>query len=321
MSQVAARRGAIRIGTRASRLARWQAEWVARRIQDHDPDIQVELVEIRTLGDQDRESPLTSLGGQGVFTKEIQRAVIAGAVDVAVHSLKDLPSGRPDGLTLAAVPVREEIADALIAPRFGTLERLPEGATIGTGSVRRRSQLLSLRPDLNVVGLRGNIETRLNQALNGTLDAVVLAFAGLNRLNLAGHVTDRLAPPRMLPAVGQGALGLECRDDDADALARLRLLEDAETHHAVRAERALMAVLEGGCSIPLGAWARRVGAEIALDAVVVDPDGRERIEAARSGPFDQPEELGRAVAQELLDRGAGRVLASQETANPNHQDP
>lgn len=314
MSQVAARRGVIRIGTRASRLARWQAEWVARRIQDHDPELQVELVEIRTLGDQDRESPLASLGGQGVFTKEIQRALIAGAVDVAVHSLKDLPSQRPDGLTLAAVPVREEIADALIAPRFGTLERLPEGATIGTGSVRRRSQLLSLRPDLNVVGLRGNIETRLDQALNGTLDAVVLAFAGLNRLDLAGHVTDRLAPPRMLPAVGQGALGLECRDDDADALARLRPLDDADTHHAVRAERALMAVLEGGCSIPLGAWARRVGSEIALDAVVVDPDGRTRIEAARSGRFDQPEELGRAVAQELLDRGAGRVLAP-------HQDP
>src|SRR5262245_63277077 len=181
------------------------------------------------------------MGGLGLFTKEIQRALLDGVVDVAAHSLKDLPARGPEGLTLGAVPRREGLADALVAPRFRTLDALPDGASVGTGSLRRRAQLLHLRPGLNVVGLRGNVETRLNQALGGALDAVVLAEAGLKRLGLDGHVTERLGPPRFLPAVGQGALGIECREDDAETRALLAPLDDPPTRLAVLAERRALA--------------------------------------------------------------------------------
>src|SRR5512135_3262667 len=241
----------IRIGTRGSHLARWQAGWVADRLRALHPGLVVALVEIKTQGDRDRNTPLAAIGGLGLFTKEIQRALIASAVEVAVHSLKDLPTQGPEGLTLGAVPGRQDEADALIAPSHRTLDALPDGATVGTGSLRRRAQLLYLRPGLNVVGLRGNVETRLTQALEGKLDAVVLAEAGLRRLGLEQHVTERLGPPRFLPAVGQGALGVECRSDDATTLALLAPLDDPATHRAVIAERRALAELQGGCMIPL----------------------------------------------------------------------
>jgi hydroxymethylbilane synthase len=304
----------IRIGTRGSRLARWQAEWVADRLRALHPGLDVELIEIKTQGDRDRNTPLAAMAGSGtgLFTKEIQRAVMDGSVDVAVHSLKDLPTQGPAGLVLAAVPVREDVADALIAPLHRTLDALPPGTKVGTSSPRRRAQLLFRRPDLEVVTLRGNVETRLNQALDGRLDAVVLAWAGLHRLGLNGHVTDRLEPPGFLPAVGQGALGIECRGDDADVLAILGALDDPATHRAVRAERAALAELEGGCIIPMAAWARDVedsGPALAIDAVVLDPDGRERVAASLSGPPDDPDGLGRRAAQVLRDRGAEPLLA------------
>ncbi len=314
----------IRIGTRGSRLARWQAEWVADRLRGLHPGLDVELIEIKTLGDRDRNTPLAAMasGGTGLFTKEIQRAVADGSVNVAVHSLKDLPTQGPAGLVLAAVPKREDIADALIAPRHRTLDALPAGAKVGTSSPRRQAQLLYRRADLEVVTLRGNVETRLNQALEGRLDAVVLAWAGLHRLGLDGHVTDRLEPPEFLPAVGQGALGIECRRDDADVLAILQALDDPATHRAVRAERAALAELEGGCIIPMAAWARDVEAEgtsagrpdglgpaLAIDAVVLDPDGRERVAVGLRGPRDDPDGLGRRAAQVLRDRGAEPLLA------------
>ena len=229
-------RTTIRIGTRGSHLARWQAEWVADRLRELHPGLDVELIEIKTQGDRDRNSPLAAIGGVGLFTKEIQRAVRDGSVDVAVHSLKDLPTQGPAELVLAAVPVREDVADALIAPGTGRSTPCPR-ARVGTGSPRRRAQLLFRRPDLEVVTLRGNVETRLNQALQGRLDAVVLAWAGLKRLGLEGHVTQRLGPPEFLPAVGQGALGIECRRDDAAVVALLEPLDDPATHRAVRAER------------------------------------------------------------------------------------
>ena len=229
-------RDTFRIGTRGSLLARWQAGWVADRLRAFHPGLVVELVEIKTQGDHDRDSPLAAIGGLGLFTKEIQRALIASAVEVAVHSLKDLPTQGPEGLTLGAVPGREDEADALIAPSHWTLEALPDGATVGTGSLRRRAQLLHARPGLNIVGVRGNLETRLNRALRGDLDAVVLAEAGLRRLSLERHVTERLGPPRFLPAVGQGALGIECRGDDATTLALLAPLDDPATHRAVIAD-------------------------------------------------------------------------------------
>src|SRR5262245_4138744 len=235
----------IRIGTRGSRLARWQAEWVADRLSTAHPGLYVELVEIKTQGDRDRNSPLAAIGGVGLFTKEIQRAVKDGMVDIAVHSLKDLPTEGPAELILTAVPVREDVDDALIAPLHRTLDALPPGARVGTGSPRRRAQLLFLRPDLEVVALRGNVETRLNHALSGRLDAVVLARAGLKRLGLEAHVTQRLEPPRFLPAVGQGALGIECRLEDIAVRAVLAPVNETASHRAVQGEGAALAARGG----------------------------------------------------------------------------
>ncbi len=311
-------RSKLRIGTRGSRLARWQAEWVADRLRGSHPGLTVELVEIKTHGDRDRNSPLAAIGGTGLFTKEIQRAVLDRTVDVAVHSLKDLPTQGPEELTLAAVPPREDVADALIAPVHRTLEALPQGARVGTSSLRRRAQLLHHRPDLSVETIRGNVETRLNQVLTGKLDAVVLAWAGLHRLGLHEHVTQRLAPPAFLPAVGQGALGIECRRDDWITGDLLRPLDDPATHRAVLAERRALAELEGGCLIPMAAWARDVDANVggegdqphslALDAAVFDPDGRACVTAALIGPHNDPDGLGQRVAQALRDQGAEALL-------------
>jgi len=302
--------GTIRIGTRGSRLARWQSGWVADRLRQLHPGLDVVLVEIKTHGDRDRNSPLAAIGGAGLFTKEIQRALADGLVEVAVHSLKDLPTAVPPGLTLGAVPPREDVADALIALAGLTLDGLPPGATVGTGSLRRRAMLLHARPDLAVVGVRGNVETRLNKALSGELDAVVLAEAGLRRLGLERHVTDLLRAPAFLPAVGQGALGIECRADDAATRARLAPLDDAESRRAVVAERRLLAELEGGCMIPLAALARDTAeGGLALDAAVFDPDGLDKVAASAVGRRDDPEGLGRAVAAMLRARGADRILA------------
>ncbi len=301
-------RGTIRIGTRGSHLARWQSGWVADRLRALHPGLAVELVEIRTQGDRDRNSPLAAIGGTGLFTKEIQRALADGLVEVAVHSLKDLPTGGPDALMLGAVPPREDVADALIAPAHRTLAALPPGSTIGTGSLRRRAQLLHARPDLSVVGVRGNVETRLNKAIGGELAGVVLAEAGLRRLGLDGHVTERLGPPGFLPAVGQGALGIECRTDDEATRALLAPMDDPATRRAVVAERRVLAELEGGCMIPLAAFGRDVNGALALDAFVLDPDGMERVAASETGPLDDPDGLGRRVAGILLGLGAGRLL-------------
>jgi hydroxymethylbilane synthase len=306
-------RNTLRIGTRGSKLARWQAEWVSARIQEAHPTLAVELIEIKTQGDRDRNSPLAAIGGVGLFTKEIQRAVLDGSVDVAVHSLKDLPTLGPEELVLGAVPPREDVADALIAPTYQTLEALPAGASVGTGSLRRRAQLLYFRPDLDVRSIRGNVETRLNLALDGKLDAVMLAWAGLHRLGLHGHVTQRLEPPGSLPAVGQGALGIECRRDDARTLALLASLDDTATHRAVLAERRTLSELEGGCMIPLAAWGRDVHQEegdilLTLDAAVFDPDGKARVLVSLDGPLDDPEGLGQRVADALREQGAMPLL-------------
>ncbi len=301
----------IRIGTRGSRLARWQSTWVADRLRVLHPGLEVELVEIKTHGDRDRNSPLAAIGGLGLFTKEIQRALVDGHVHLAVHSLKDLPTWGPENLTLGAIPPRENPVDALIAPTYRTLEALPPGATVGTGSIRRRAMLLHARPDLQIVDIRGNVETRLNRARAGELDAVVLAEAGLDRLSLDGEVTQRLEPPMFLPAVGQGALGIECRADDEATLALLKALDDPATRRAVIAERRTLAELEGGCMIPLAAWGRDLdGGRLALDASVFDPEGVRRVSVAEVGPGDDPEGLGRRVAEALRSAGADDLLAS-----------
>jgi hydroxymethylbilane synthase len=278
------------------------------RLRTLHPGLMVELVEIKTLGDRDRNTPLAAIGGQGVFTKELQRALIESSIEIAVHSLKDLPTQGPEGLVLGAVPPREELADALVAPVHRTLDSLPAGAIVGTGSLRRRAQLLFARPDLTVVGIRGNVETRLSQALGGKLDAVVLAEAGLRRLSLQRHISECLAPPRFLPAVGQGALGVECRADDELTRALLAPLDDPATHRAVRAERRALAELEGGCMIPMAAWGRSTPAGLCLDGAVFDPEGRERVFTSLSGSFDAPDDLGSRLAQSLRAQGADRLL-------------
>jgi hydroxymethylbilane synthase len=318
MTAQAPTKDTVRIGTRGSPLARWQADWVAERLRELHPGLNVELVEIKTHGDRDRNSPLAAIGGAGLFTKEIQRAVRDRSVDVAVHSLKDLPTQSPAELILAAVPAREDVADALIAPEHRTLVNLPRAARVGTSSPRRRAQLLYLRPDLEIVALRGNVETRLNQALQQRIDAVVLAWAGLRRLGLERHVTERLGPPEFLPAVGQGALGIECRRDDLSALALLARLDDPSAHLAVRAERAVLAKLEGGCSLPMGAWAIEIEVDetnaenrvpmLELTAAVFDPDGRDRVAVALGGPRELPEVLGHRAAGALRDQGALDLL-------------
>ena len=307
-------REVLRIGTRGSQLARWQSSWVADQLRRAHPTLTVKLVEIKTQGDRDRNSPLSVIGGSGLFTKEIQRALVDQSVEVAVHSLKDLPTEPVPGLILGAVPVRENVADALIAPVGRTLAGLPPGARVGTGSLRRKAQLLHLRPDLVVVDIRGNVETRLNKALSGELDGVILAEAGLKRLGLDDQITERLAPPRFLPAVGQGALGLECRAEDSRTLDLLRPLDHRSTHRAVLAERRVLAELEGGCMIPLAAFAWETGGELRLEAVVLDPAGHERVKASAHGAVNcDPDQLGRQVAGQLIAQGARRLIADRTT--------
>jgi hydroxymethylbilane synthase len=313
----------IRIGTRGSRLARWQAGWVSDRLRELYPSVTVQLVEIKTLGDRDRNSPLAAIGGLGLFTKEIQRAVGDGSVDMAVHSLKDLPTQQTDELLLAAVPVREDVADALIAPKYETIEGLPQGARVGTSSPRRRAQLLFLRPDLQVVSLRGNVETRLNQALEGRLDAIILAWAGLHRLGLEQHVTQHLNPLEFLPAVGQGALGIECRRDDLVTRLLLEGLNDPVSCRAVVAERAALAALEGGCNLPMAAWARDVAEDetgatvqtLVINAAIFDPDGRVCVTVVLYGRCDDPEGLGCRAAQALRDAGATPLLNARASTD------
>jgi hydroxymethylbilane synthase len=263
---------------------------------------------------------VADLGAQGLFTKEIQVALLAGRVDVAVHSLKDLPTLPVEGLTLAAVPMRENPADALVTRRGEALETLPAGARVGTGSLRRRAQVLSLRPDLEIVGIRGNVDTRLRKVESGECDAIVLAAAGLIRLGWEAQISDLLEPPRVLPAPGQGALGLECRADDAATIALVAELDHAATRVAVTAERAILAALHGGCSVPVAAWGRVEGGRLLVDALVADIGGREVLRASGSAtlagvgaPGDQEaaaSELGRRVADDLLRQGAAAVIAA-----------
>ncbi len=299
----------IRIGTRGSKLARWQSDWVADRLRELGVD--VEIIEISTQGDVQSVGPIEALGGTGVFTKEIQRALLDGAVDVAVHSLKDLPTEPVPGLVLAAVPRRERCGDALVGRDGIGLEDLPAGSLIGTGSFRRQAQLKHWRPDLRVDDIRGNVETRLRKLDEGQFDAIVLAEAGLVRLGLADRITQVLPKERMLPAIGQGALGLETREDDAAVRQTLAALDDASTHASVIAERSLLATLRGGCLAPVGAWARvDDDGQLTLDAVVLDREGTQRLEASAAGKLEDAAALGRQAAQQLIEDGASDLIQS-----------
>lgn len=297
----------IRIGTRGSALARWQAGWVAERLAA--AGVPAELVFIRTVGDV-KTGPIGNIGGQGVFTKELQRALLDGEVDLAVHSLKDLPTDEIAGLTLAAVPPRESCGDALVSNQFASLDELPAGARLGTGSTRRKAQLLFARGDLEVVDIRGNVDTRLKKLDAGEYDALVLAEAGLRRLGLHERIAFLLPKEIMLPAVGQGALGLECRASDQRALAALAGLNDEVARASVIAERSLLAELRGGCLAPVGAWGRAEDGCLVLDAVVLDHQGRRRLTARGVADCDEAAVLGRRVAGKLLDDGAADLIAA-----------
>jgi hydroxymethylbilane synthase len=297
----------LRLGTRNSPLARWQAEWVAARLTELG--VVVELVPITTQGDV-KSGPLGQIGGMGLFTKELQRALLENQIDLAVHSLKDLPTEPVAGLALAAVPERESTADVLLATKYNNLDALPKGAKVGTGSLRRKAQLLNARPDLTIEDIRGNVETRVRKLDDGEYDAIVLAEAGLNRLGLAQRISQVLPRSLMLPAVGQGALGIETRDDDVATRGLVAPLDDDATHQAVLAERTMLLSLRAGCLAPVGALGLIVGDQLQLQAAVLSPDGQRRITAGAATATNDAVYLGQMVAEELLGLGAAELIAA-----------
>ncbi|GAO03887.1 hydroxymethylbilane synthase [Anaeromyxobacter sp. PSR-1] len=305
----------IRIATRRSPLAKWQANHVSQLLRDREPGLEVRLHELVTRGDKILEVPLADVGGKGLFVKEIEDALLNRDAEVAVHSMKDLPAVLAPGLVLAAVPQREDPRDALCSPRWKTLAALPKGARVGTSSLRRSAQLKALRPDLQMEMVRGNVETRLRKASEG-LDAVVLAYAGLRRLGLAEHATYVFPPEEMLPAVAQGALALEARADDEATLKRLAALEDPETRVRIEAERGFLARIEGGCQVPIAGHATLAGGKITVRALVASLDGTRVIRGERTGAYAEARALGESLAEELLSRGADQILRETEGKAP-----
>ena len=300
----------IRIATRRSPLALVQAELVAAQLRAAHPGLVVELVPMSTQGDRILDAPLAKLGGKGLFTKELEIALRSARADLAVHSCKDVPVALPDDMQLVAALERDDPHDALVSNTHHSLAALPQGARVGSSSLRRECQLRAARPDLVIATLRGNVNTRLAKLDAGEFDAIVLAAAGLLRLGLAARIAARLSPDESLPAVGQGTLVLECRRSDAATAALLAPLHHAASWTRTLAERALNARLQGGCQVPIGAFAELDGSDLKLRGLVGSPDGREVIRAMRHGPASDPEALGRAVADELLAGGAARILAA-----------
>jgi len=296
----------IRLGTRGSALARWQADWVASRLAELG--VEVLLVEIATTGDRQTEGPIGGLGAYGVFTKEIQRALLEDRIDLAVHSLKDVPTEEVPGLCLAAVPERAPVADVLVCCRHRSLDELPQGAAVGTGSLRRRAQLLYVRPDLVPKDVRGNVDTRLRKLDRGDFEALVLAEAGLSRLGFREHIAQVLPLSVVLPAVGQGALGLETRADDRSARPLVEKLDHPASHAAVRAERAMLAALFGGCLAPIAAWGRVENGRLTLTGRVLTPDGGRMVESTLTDEVAAAVALGQRVAAALAGQGAGPMI-------------
>ena len=298
----------LRIATRESPLALWQAEHVAALLRQAHPGLQVELVGMTTQGDRVLDSPLAKIRGKGLFVKELEQSMLEGRTDIAVHSMKDVPVELPPGLHLPVVLEREAPWDAFVSPRYAAFEDLPTGAVLGTSSLRRQAQLQALRPDLRIVTLRGNVGTRLRRLDEGEYDAIILACAGLIRLGLAGRIRQQLGPDVCLPAIGQGAIGIECRSDDARTGALIAALDHPDTHVCVAAERALNTRLEGGCQVPIAAHATLTGDRVHLAALVGRPDGRELIRVEDSAERADAEALGTRLAEDLLARGADVIL-------------
>jgi hydroxymethylbilane synthase len=297
----------LRIGTRGSLLAKWQAEFVRKRLFAA-AGVETEIVVIKTSGDKFANAPLTQIGGKGVFVKELEDALMDESIDVAVHSVKDIPTEIPSRLSFPAVFRREDVRDCLVSASGATLANLRQGARVGTGSLRRQSQLRHIRPDLDVRELRGNVDTRLRKAQSGEYDAILLAKAGLDRLGWSDRITETFAPDVFLPAVGQGAIAAECRLSDTEAAEVLGKLDDAESRSAIIAERALLAALQGGCQVPLGAWARTERGEFVLEACVCSVDGSQYVRQRAAASPEQAAALGEHIARLLLESGAQSIL-------------
>jgi hydroxymethylbilane synthase len=300
----------IRIATRESPLALWQAEYVKSRLQAHYPQLQVELIGMTTKGDVLLDTPLAKIGGKALFVKELEVAMLEGVADIAVHSMKDVPMEFPAGLGLSVICEREDPTDAFVSNDYASLSDLPQGARVGTSSLRRQCQLRHIRPDLQIGDLRGNVGTRLRKLDAGEFDAIILATAGLVRLGLGERIRARLTTAISLPAGGQGAVGIECRLQDAEVMGLLQVLHDVDTSDRVVAERAVNTRLHGGCQVPIACFAELEGESLYLRALVGEPDGKTILRSERRGPRTEAESLGIAVAEDLLAQGADRILSA-----------
>lgn len=298
----------LKIGTRGSKLALTQSRWIGEKIEKMHPNVRVELVKIKTTGDRIMDSPLTKMGGKGLFVKEIEESLIEKKVDLAVHSLKDVPAELPAGLTISTFPEREDPCDALISNGNLPLDQLPSKAKVGTSSLRRAVQLIQLRTDLDMAPLRGNVDTRLRKLESGELNAIILAAAGLKRLGLEHRITQIIPTDSILPAIGQGALGLEVRSDDAQTISLIHFLNHQPTEVTVRAERAFLKALQGGCEVPIACFACLKGDTVHLTGMVAEIDGTVFLRDKITGEMNQAEEIGKALAGRLLDAGAGKIL-------------
>ncbi len=298
----------LHIATRKSPLALWQAEYVREHLRALHPGLAVELVALTTQGDKTLDTPLAKVGGKGLFVKELEQGLLAGTADIAVHSMKDVPVALPEGLHLEVICPREDPRDAFVSHHFDNLEALAPGARIGTSSLRRQCQVRALRPDLEVLDLRGNVGTRLEKLDRGGYDVILLAAAGLKRLGLEARIRQPLSPDICLPAIGQGAVGIECRVDDAWVNALIAPLNDAVTGQRIAAERALNARLQGGCQVPIAGYAEIDHGVILLKGLVGRVDGSEIVRGVISGRPEDAEELGVVLAEDLLARGAGDIL-------------
>ncbi len=298
----------LKIATRQSPLALWQAEHIRSRLNQLYPDLTVELVKFVTQGDKILDTPLAKIGGKGLFVKELEAALLDGRADLAVHSMKDVPMHLPEGLTLAVICEREDPFDAFVSNQYQHFNELPQGAKVGTSSLRRKCQILQQRPDLEIIDLRGNVGTRLSKLDEGLYDAIILASAGLKRLGLADRIRHSLTAEISLPAVGQGALGLECRSNDSALLKLIEPLQHQETSNCVRAERAFNAYLEGGCQVPIAGYATLLNDQIQIEGRVGSVDGKVILKAQRVGAVEQAEQLGEQLAEDLLAQGAGDLL-------------
>ena len=296
----------IKIGTRASRLAIWQAEFVAKELKKFFPTLEVELVKIHTTGDKILDAPLAKIGGKGLFTKELELQLANGAIDLAVHSLKDVPTELPTKFQIAAITKRAQPFDAFVSNKFPSFDSLPKNSVVGTSSLRRAAQILNLRPDLQIKNLRGNVETRLRKLDAGEFDAIILAAAGLERLNHAERINELLR--QIIPAAGQGALAIEVRADDAEIFQLVQVLNDEETCAAVKVEREFLSEVGGSCQIPVGVFAQVLGEKISVRAIIASTDGQRVVKDSITAPLENLHGLGKKLAAQLLNSGGKKIL-------------